>query len=54
MMVPSTSPPRKSLHLLRQQKVCGSDGKSDGKAPCRLQPIPFHADLRELLMIEWE
>lgn len=28
------SPPRKSLHLPRQQKMRASDGKSDGNALC--------------------
>jgi len=29
-----TSLPQESLHLPRQQKMCASDGISDGKAPC--------------------
>jgi hypothetical protein len=28
------SSPRKSLEFPHQQKLSGSDGKSDGKAPC--------------------
>lgn len=40
MMLPESSP-RKSLHLPRQQKVAAYDGKSDGKALNRLQPIPL-------------
>jgi hypothetical protein len=41
MMVSQVSSPRKSLYLPRQQKVAAYDGKSDGKAPYRLQPIPL-------------
>lgn len=42
-MVSRESLPRRSLHLLRQQKISVSDGKSDGKDPCRLQPNPLTA-----------
>lgn len=42
MIVSPESSPRKSLHLPRQQKMCGSDGKSDGKGRCQSTPIPLN------------
>lgn len=40
MVLPESSP-LKSLHLPGQTKVLPGDGKSDGKASCRSQPIPL-------------
>jgi len=40
MMVLPESLPRKSRQLPHQQKMCVSDGKSDGRGPCRSPKIP--------------